>query len=466
MKPLATLFISFLFLVNNCLGQINKTDQKIEQYYIDNKFYKILSFKQRNNTELSARSLFYKGMSAFMLKHDAEALAFYNASISKDNQVSITHYQRGITLVFLKDNHKAIEAFNKAIALDPKEPKYHIVRGDAFLKKHSLDSALLNYQTASKLPNCSPSVFMDIGYTYGELGLYEKSRSAYATALKYFQPNTKEYDNINYNIGFAQQMNEDYMDAKATYELYLLKHPNDFGAMAKLIQINYELNNIETVTYLQKKLYSAYGNKQLRGEMRDKYCIDQFYWNNHLVFGYEYFENSHTNSVEVSHIYQIIDKNENLICELQLELDSLNNNSEKENTYYLCIVKDDLHQKFGKLPFNDNFDYSVLKSAIINILNDEAEPTEELEGYAEWCRYLNKDYHFGYDGSSFVNAVVASSVPFEFGWIKENFPEINYKSQALFFHEGKPFDILVFEDEDGKRLEFYFDISAFHEREK
>ncbi|MCH7534961.1 MAG: tetratricopeptide repeat protein [Bacteroidetes bacterium] len=461
MKLFKSFLLSFIFAANLTVAQSNKADQKIEACYTNNQFYKILKFRSQKDQELSAKSLFYKGMSAFILKMDEVALAYFEESLAKENGVSITHYQKGITHVFLKDFESAIAAFNRAIKLDPNEPNYYLVRGDTYLDMNNLDSALVNFIAASKLPNCSPAVFTDIAFVYGELNEYGHSVKAYATALKYFQPNTAEYDGISYNIGYAQQMNRDYRNAKGTFEKYLLKHPNDYSAMAKLIQVNYELNNIEAIKYLKDKLYQAYENKELRGEMRDNYCLDKFYWNDHLVSGYEYFENNHDNSVEVSHVFQVRDKNENLVCELQLELDSLNNNSGKENTYHLCIIKDDLYQKFGKLPFYDDLDYTKLKLAILNILNDEAEPTEELEGYAVWCKHMSKDYHFGYDGSSFSNAIKASSVPFEHSWIKENYPEVNYKSHSLFFHEGKPFDILVYEDENGERLEFYFDISAF-----
>ncbi|NQY67899.1 MAG: tetratricopeptide repeat protein, partial [Flavobacteriales bacterium] len=438
-----------------------KEDQKIESYYVDNLFYKILKYKSKKEDSLSAKSLFYKGMSAFMLKQDHEALDYFIKSINRDGKVGITFYQKGITLVFLKDYRKAIDAFDMAIQISPNEPKYHLVRGDAHLDLGELEDAIINYVHASSLSNCPPSVYTDIAFAYGEMGDFNESREAYAMALKFYQPNADEYAGITYNIGFAQQMNGDYFDAKKTFEKYLLKHPYNYAAMAKLIQINYELNNIAAATYLKKLLRYAYDNKQLKGEMRDKYCIDQFYWNGHLVFAYEFFENNHDNSVEVSHIFQVKDKNKNLICELQLELDSTNTNS-NENVYYLCIIKDDLHQKFGMLPFTDKLDYTELKLAIINVLNDQAKPTEELDGYAAWCKYLDQDYNFGFDGSSFNDAIVASSVPFEYNWIMENFPEANYKSQRLFFHEGKPFDILIFEDKEGRQLEFYFNISAFY----
>ena len=219
----AILFFLILILIGGpSFSSSIKEDQKIESYYVDNLFYKILKYKSKKEDSLSAKSLFYKGMSAFMLKQDHEALDYFIKSINRDGKVGITFYQKGITLVFLKDYRKAIDAFDMAIQISPNEPKYHLVRGDAHLDLGELEDAIINYVHASSLSNCPPSVYTDIAFAYGEMGDFNESREAYAMALKFYQPNADEYAGITYNIGFAQQMNGDYFDAKKTFEKYVL----------------------------------------------------------------------------------------------------------------------------------------------------------------------------------------------------------------------------------------------------
>lgn len=65
------------------------------------------------------------------------------------------------------------------------------------------------------------------------------------------------------------------------------------------------------------------------------------------------------------------------------------------------------------------------------------------------------------DGSSFKKAVVAESVPFEYEYVKKVCFNCQFIMQSLEFEKGVPYDILTFEDSNGKEIKYYFDISSF-----
>lgn len=71
------------------------------------------------------------------------------------------------------------------------------------------------------------------------------------------------------------------------------------------------------------------------------------------------------------------------------------------------------------------------------------------------------------DGSSFEKAIVimetneGSGGRAEYKWLADHYPGYRMGSQALVFHEKKPYDILKIETAEGVPKEVYFDISNY-----
>ena len=74
----------------------------------------------------------------------------------------------------------------------------------------------------------------------------------------------------------------------------------------------------------------------------------------------------------------------------------------------------------------------------------------------------------GADGSSFEKAIVIQEkselvgVDAEYKWLAQNYPGYSRGSQALVFHDNKPYDILTIKTKDGEEKKVYFDISNFY----
>jgi len=72
------------------------------------------------------------------------------------------------------------------------------------------------------------------------------------------------------------------------------------------------------------------------------------------------------------------------------------------------------------------------------------------------------------DGSTFDKAIIINEtqerpgIDDEYAWIRQHYPNAQNNSQALVYHNQKPYDILHIITADGKAMAIYFDISKFY----
>jgi hypothetical protein len=66
------------------------------------------------------------------------------------------------------------------------------------------------------------------------------------------------------------------------------------------------------------------------------------------------------------------------------------------------------------------------------------------------------------DGSTPEKAVTVSSIAEEYQWMLQNHPDFRPGMQTLSEIAGKPFDVLTWHNDAGKKLTVYFDISPFY----
>jgi len=64
-------------------------------------------------------------------------------------------------------------------------------------------------------------------------------------------------------------------------------------------------------------------------------------------------------------------------------------------------------------------------------------------------------------GDSAATAIVVHEIQAEYLYMGQRFPGRPTKRQELHFEGGKPYDVLVIEDEQGRERHVWFDISAF-----
>jgi hypothetical protein len=65
------------------------------------------------------------------------------------------------------------------------------------------------------------------------------------------------------------------------------------------------------------------------------------------------------------------------------------------------------------------------------------------------------------DGSSPETAIVVASIAKEYEWMRDRCPGFRPWSQALHEIDGKPYDVLTWQNARGEERSVYFDISKF-----
>ena len=68
------------------------------------------------------------------------------------------------------------------------------------------------------------------------------------------------------------------------------------------------------------------------------------------------------------------------------------------------------------------------------------------------------------DGSSPEKAVVVNNIGEEYDWMQRNCPGFRPGKQSLQEIDGKPFDVLTWQNDRGEQRTVYFDISRFFGR--
>lgn len=65
------------------------------------------------------------------------------------------------------------------------------------------------------------------------------------------------------------------------------------------------------------------------------------------------------------------------------------------------------------------------------------------------------------DGSSPDKALLVANISTEYETLQKKYPGSTFYRQMLVEHDGKYFDVIVHQSENGEQLETYFDLSAF-----
>jgi hypothetical protein len=68
------------------------------------------------------------------------------------------------------------------------------------------------------------------------------------------------------------------------------------------------------------------------------------------------------------------------------------------------------------------------------------------------------------DGSSPATAIIVGSVGEEYEWMQRHCPGFRPGLQSLQQIEGKPYDVLTWQNDRGEERTVYFDISRFYGR--
>ena len=339
----------------------------------DNKQYdEVIARYGSSKREYSAKSLYYVGLAYYMKEDDNNCLKFMNLSIDKDPTDAKVYYFKASTLNYMEKNEEAVTVFKKAIELKPTVPDYYSGLGDSYYNLKKPELALEAYKKATEQEDVPDRPYSMIAQIYSDLKNNEKALEAYYVAKAKISKETKSYINTLYNIGLFESLKGNYDKAEPAFAELLELAPNDYHAMAKLIQIYYHQKNYDKAKPYKEKLYDAYKNEKLTGNLKDMFCFDQFKWNDKNIQAYERYQ-TESKDIYNKHIFYVLGTDGKIEFKIQTEYSPISEEL-KGPKYLLCMTKGDKHSTFN-IGFNDDFKYDDLKASVIKILEEKVKPS-------------------------------------------------------------------------------------------
>ncbi len=367
------LFGLSILLTAYSYGQDDLADD-YKKLYKEKAYDKIIKHKPKRKAVLSSKALYYKGMSYYMKMKDDKAMKYLDRAIEKGPVDHDMFYYKGMLLYYAGKLDESLPNFRKAIELLPNEPDFHQSLGEALYKLNKLDSAKVHLQNAVEHPRANNRSFILMGAVCQEQNDLEGAYVAYSTVFVKLELSDERYQDCSFNLGLIQQLTGRDNEAKQTFENHLKNFPNDFHAMAKLIQAYYANSEFEEALPYKTKLYKAFETGTLPNEMNTMFCFDQFDWNGRNVMVFESFDEPDDFMYEKHHFY-IMDEDGEIDYKIDSESSLAIRMQGSETKYVLCLVKDSAHFTYWQYSFNDDFKYPEMRSAVLDILNNKVKPS-------------------------------------------------------------------------------------------
>ncbi len=371
MRAIAT-FICCFFLAFMAYAQTNVDVETIRAEY-NNEEYKSIIKKYANSSEiLEAKVIYYIGMSYFMLEDDENALKYLSSAIEKGPVDFDMYYYKGMTQYYMKRYGDALVNINKAIELLPDEPDFYFGKSKVYIDMGKTDSAIINLELAFEIDSSNIDVLDELGFQYSQIKNYVKAERVYKCLMQFEDKDSEGYKVAWYNVGLSQLLSHQGSKAEQTFKSYLIKFPEDYQVIAKLIQALYSQQKYaETLDY-KKQLYALHKKNKLPEIMKEMYAFDQFFWNDKLIMSYEFFDEINEGLITIKYRFYVTDNNGNVEYYIQAESSSAVRMT--NGKYILALIKNNNHYSYWSYIFDDDFDYSILKENLIQILNGDLKP--------------------------------------------------------------------------------------------
>jgi len=320
----------------------------------------------------SAKSIYYIGLAYYMKEDDVNCLKLMNLSISKDSKDPEVYYIKASTLNFMKEYAKAVENFQIAITLKSDHGESYSGLGDAYYNLKKYDLALDAYKKATEQEDAPDRAYARIGQIYSELNQKDKALEAYYVAKEKTSKESDSYKNSLFNIGTFEYLKGNYDKAEPMFLQLVELDSTDYFNYPKLIQIYYHRRDYNTANQYKRVLYAAHKKGQLKDNLKDMFCFDQFKWNGKLIQAFERYQDNPTEIYE-KHRFYIVNQSDEIDFKIQTESSPISV-EQGGKRYLLCMTKDGSHSTFS-IGFNDNLKYDDLKNSVIDILEGKIKPT-------------------------------------------------------------------------------------------
>ncbi|WP_291285389.1 tetratricopeptide repeat protein [Flavobacterium sp.] len=339
----------------------------------DNKqFDKIVEQYASKSKDYSAKSLYYIGLAYYMKEDDNNCIKFMNFSIDKDSKDPASFYIKASTLNYMQKYDDAVKSFQSAINLKSDDAEFYSGLGDSYYNLEKIDLALEAYKKATEQKNCPDRPYSFIAQIYSDQKNNDRALEAFYIAKSKIEKKSNSYINALFNIGLLESLKGNYEKAEPAFVELLQLDSEDYHTYAKLIQIYYYRKEYDKAKPYKDKLYEAHKKKQLKDNLKDMFCFDQFKWNDKLIQAFERYEEG-SKDIYYKHLFYVVNQNDKVEYRIQTEYSPISV-EQGGVRYLLCQTKGDTHSTFN-IGFNDNLKYDDLKKSVIDILEEKVKPT-------------------------------------------------------------------------------------------
>lgn len=364
MKKIILLLLCSIMVAQSIIAQ-DKEVSELKELYNEEQFDTILSRYTDHANDYPARSIYYIGMAYYMKADDNNCLKYMDMSINKDSKDPDPYYIKGMTYNYMSQFNKAITSFEKALQLDPLNGDYLTGLGDSYLNMENLDKALEVYIKATEQEEAPDRPFIMIPQIYDSMHKREKALEAFYKAKNNISRTSDSFTNILFNIGMYEALLEHFDKAEFAFNELLEINPKDYYVCAKLIQIHYARKEFEKAEVLKQKLYKAYSEGLLKGNMSTMFCINQFTWQDKQIRVFEKFAEPE-GELYYKHVFYVLNGKDEIECSIQTE-NSVVSVELGGLKYILGMNKGDTHSTFS-VGFKDDVNYEDLKRSVIMVL--------------------------------------------------------------------------------------------------
>ncbi|TCN67604.1 tetratricopeptide repeat protein [Acetobacteroides hydrogenigenes] len=363
MNKIITIIILVIFKLT-VFAQDKITDE-LKTLSDSKQFDKIIEQYASNAKEYSAKALYYIGQAYYMKEDDNNCIKFMDLSITKDSTDPAPYYIKASTLNYMRKYNDAIKCFQIAIKLKPNDAEFYSGLGDSYYQLENYDLAVESYKKATEQKNCQERPFSMIAQIYYDTKQNEKALDAFYIAKSKIDNESDLYINALFNIGLLESLKGNYDKAEPAFIELIQLDSTDYHSYAKLIQVYYHRKEYDKAKLYKDKLYKAHDKGELKDNMKDMFCFDQFKWDNFLIQVFERYENVNKGKIYNKHLFYVINNAGDIILRVQTEFSPISIELGGPK-YLLCANKGDTHYNSG-IGFSDDLKYDDLKSAAIKL---------------------------------------------------------------------------------------------------
>jgi tetratricopeptide (TPR) repeat protein len=370
MKTLSLLIIAFFSWLPFSFAQA----EKLKALYEQQKYDEVIKYKPGANEDLSAKSFYYIGMAYYMKEDDRNALKYLDQAIAKGPADHDMYFYKGMILFFMKKYEEALPFVDNAIALLPEEPDFYGAKGEILNLLKRTDSAIVYLTKATSYQRCKPRYYLTLADIYQSLDRNVDALVVFKTAAERLPVGETDHQTFSYNTGLMQQLTGDSIAARASFEKHIIQYPDDYRAIAKLIQVYYSLEEYEKAKPLKAALYGAHKKNVLPEGMEKMFCFHQFYWKGKKIMAFEHFDEPGQEPIFVKHNFYVMKDDGTVDYQVRSE-SSAAVRMTPNGKYVLCLVRNSSFSTFWNYVFTDDYKYPELKKAVLDILNKAVQPS-------------------------------------------------------------------------------------------